>query len=64
MKILELVKRIIEEHDLKPIELPDRFKNIYDYLKAFPEKADEYKSPMSDWVLINKYEMNIPLKKS
>ena len=60
MKILNEVEQIFEEYDLKPIKLPDGFKNIYDYLRAHPEEKEKYVPQINDGYLLKKYAEYIP----
>jgi hypothetical protein len=60
MKILNDVEEIFAKYDLKPIKLPDGFKNIYEYLKANPDKSNDYVPSIDDSYLLHKYADYIP----
>jgi len=60
MKILNKIKEIFDQHELKPIELPDGYKNIYDFLRANPVESENYESEINDIYLLKKYREYIP----
>jgi hypothetical protein len=59
MKILDKIQAIFDEYDLKPLELPAGQKNVYTYLREFPEKKDEFGTDMVDRHLYEKYHKYI-----
>lgn len=59
-KIREKVLEIINEYDLKPIELPEGHKNVYSYIRENPEKEKEFKPKITDIFLNKKYIKHIP----
>lgn len=59
MKILDKVIEIFNQYDLKPIELPKTHKNIYSFLKVYPEFRKEYETEKNDFYFINKYRKYI-----
>jgi len=61
MKLLPQVQDIINKYDLKPIELPDSFKNLYDYLRndAYIDKQKDFKPRKSDIYFLDKYQKYI-----
>jgi hypothetical protein len=60
MKILDKVQEIFNQYELKPIELPAGYRNIYDYLRANPEESKKYVSEIRDVDLLQKYKKQIP----
>lgn len=61
MKILNSVEEICARHELKPIELPDGFKNIYLYNRTNPEDvARYYNVEKSDGYFLKKYGKHVP----
>ena len=60
MKILNDVKEIFAKRELKPIELPDGFNNVYDYLRAFPDERNKFIPQKHDTDLFQKYRSHIP----
>ena len=60
MKILEEVQAIIAKYDLKPIVLPDGHKDIYNFIREFPEMEKNYHCDKDDNYFINKYHSYIP----
>ena len=60
MKILDQVIEIVKKYDLKPISLPEEYKNIYNYLRINPDESKNYISDKNDSFFINKYKKHIP----
>lgn len=61
MKLLNNIEKIVAKYDLKPIKLPDGYKNLYDYLNKCPEdKTADYLSLTNDRYLNEKYADYIP----
>jgi hypothetical protein len=63
MKILNEVRQIFANYDLKPIELPKGYKNLYDYLYHNNEGEDktlDYVSLANDAYFCEKYADYIP----
>ena len=60
MKILEKVQEIFNQYDLKPIELPKEFKDVYVFLRKYPEFGKDFKSSIEDSDLNTKYRKHIP----
>jgi hypothetical protein len=60
MKILDKVQEVFNQYDLKPIELPKEFKDVYLFLKAYPEFGKDFKSEIDDNDLNTKYRKHIP----
>ena len=44
MKLLNKVKLIIEKYDLKPIELPNGYRDVYAYLRNNPHESINFES--------------------
>jgi hypothetical protein len=60
MNILEKVQEIFNQYDLKPIELPKEFKDVYVFLRKYPEFGKDFKSSIEDSDLNTKYRKHIP----
>src|ERR1035437_966885 len=60
MKILDKVQEIFNQYDLKPIEISKGYKNIYDFLRKYPEFSKDFKSSIEDSDLNTKYSKHIP----
>jgi len=60
MKILDKVQEIFNQYELKPIELPKEFKDVYMFLRAYPEFGKDFKSSIDDSDLNTKYRKHIP----
>jgi hypothetical protein len=61
MKILNNVEEIFAKYDLKPIKLPNGFKNIYEYHDKNPEDCTFIYNPeITDRYLNEKYADYIP----
>ena len=60
MKILDKVQEIFNQYDLKPIELPKKFKEVYSFIRTYPEFGKDFKSSIEDSDLNTKYRKQIP----
>ena len=60
MNIFDKVQEIFNQYDLKPIELPKDYKNVYTFLRDYPEFKKRYKSEIEDCDLNEKYKLRIP----
>jgi len=60
MKILEKVQEIFNQYELKPIELPKDFKDVYMFLRKYPEFGKDFKSEIDNCSLNEKYGKYIP----
>jgi hypothetical protein len=63
MKLLNEIEEIIAKYDLKPIQIPDGYKNLYDYLyknEKGEDKTGDYCTATSDTYLNEKYADYIP----
>lgn len=60
MKLLEEVKKIVKKHNPKPIKLPENYSDVYDYLRNNPDKENDFKSEIDDYVLMSKYRKHVP----
>jgi hypothetical protein len=60
MKILDKVQEVFNQYELKPIELPKEFKDVYMFLRAYPEFGKDFKSTIDDGDLLKKYRKHIP----
>ena len=61
MKILNEVEQIFAKYELKPIKLPDGFKNIYRYMDKNPQDATCYRNvEKTDSYFLRKYAEYIP----
>ena len=60
MKLLDKVQEIFNQYELKLIELPPDFKNVYMFLRKYPEFGKDFKSTIEDSDLLKKYKNQIP----
>jgi len=60
MNILDKVQEIFNQYELKPIELPKEYKDVYLFLRAYPEFGKDFKSSIDDHDLNTKYRKHIP----
>jgi hypothetical protein len=60
MEILDKVREVFNQYDLKPIELPKDFKDVYLFLRKYPEFSKDFKSSIDDSDLNQKYRKHIP----
>jgi hypothetical protein len=60
MNIFDKVQEIFNQYDLKPIELPKDYKNVYAFLRDYPEFGKNFKSKIEDCDLNEKYKLRIP----
>lgn len=60
MNILNKVQEIFNQYELKPIEVPKEYKNLYMFLRVYPELSKNFKSEIEDCDLNEKYELRIP----
>ena len=61
MKILDDIEQIFANYDLKSIELPDGFKNLYEYKDANPQDATYYYNvEKNDGYFLRKYSEYVP----
>jgi len=60
MKIIYKVQEIFNQYELKPIEVPKDYKNVYMFLFDFPEFKKNFKSEIEDCDLNEKYKLRIP----
>jgi hypothetical protein len=60
MKLLDKVKEIISQYELKPLTFPDGHKNVYTFLNAYPEFKKDFETDKDDFYLIKKYSKHIP----
>jgi hypothetical protein len=61
MKILDKVQEIFNQHELKPLTLPEGHKDVYSFLRDYPEFKKDFESPKTDGYFINKYRTYIPV---
>ena len=61
MKALEKINEIRNEFKFK-YEIPKEYKNVYLYLKDFPEKKSEFTPTLTDTDLMKRSEAQIPLR--
>lgn len=59
MKILDKVQEIFNQHELKPLMLPEGHKDVYSFLNAYPEFRKDFESEKDDGYFINKYRTHI-----
>jgi len=60
MKISDKVQEIFDQHELLPIELSKDFKDVYMFLRKYPEFSKDFKSTIEDSDLNKKYRKHIP----
>jgi hypothetical protein len=60
MKILDKVQEIFNQHELKPIQIPDTFNDVYVFLGCYPEFSKEFESKKDDSYFLKKYRKYIP----
>lgn len=60
MKILDQIQLIFNKYELHSIILPDGYKNIYSFLKEYPEFSEDFKTEKDDSYFIEKYKQHIP----
>lgn len=60
MKILDKVQEVFNRHELKPIELPAEFKNVYQFLNKYPEFKKDFEALKDDSYFIRRYRDYIP----
>lgn len=60
MKLLTEIQKIFDGYDLKPIEIPEGFKNVYDSRREIPEFENKFLTDKDDFYFIGKYEKHIP----
>jgi hypothetical protein len=60
MKIIYKVQEIVNQYELKPIEVPKEYKNVYTFLRDYPEFGKNFKSEIEDCDLDEKYKLRIP----
>lgn len=58
MNALEKIKEIRKEFQFE-YNIPEEYKNVYLYLKDFPEKKTEFIPTLTDTDLMKKYQTNI-----
>jgi len=60
MKILDKIQEIFNQYELKPIELPKEFKDVYMFLRAYPEFKKNFEPEKNDGYLLRRYRDHIP----
>ncbi len=60
MKLLPEIQKVFDGYDLKPIELPEGIKNVYDYRREYPDAEFKFLTDKDDGYLYEKYSANIP----
>jgi len=60
MKILDQIQSIFDKYELHSITLPDGYKNIYTFLKEYPEFIGDFQTEKDDTYFIEKYKRHIP----
>ena len=60
MKLLPEIQKIFDGYDLKPIEIPEGYKNVYDTSSKIPEFKNQFLSDKDDGYFIHKYSAHIP----
>lgn len=62
MKILDKVQAVINQHELKPIDIDDTgtIPNVYIYLGLYPEMAKLFEPEKNDSYLLRRYKDHIP----
>ena len=60
MKILDKAQEIINQHELNPLILPENHKNVYTFLREYPEFKKDYQAELTDEYFNNKYGKYVP----
>jgi hypothetical protein len=59
MRILDDVQKIFNEFTFEEIVLPEGYKNIYQYLKDFPDEEKRFNPEYDDWGLMQEFKQHI-----
>jgi len=60
MKLIDKVKNIINQHELKPLLLPEGYNNVYCFLKEYPNFKKDFETNKDDFYLFDKYRSYVP----
>jgi len=60
MKILEQVQTIFDNYELHELTFPEGHKDVYTFLREYPEFKKDFESEKDDGYFINKYRKHIP----
>jgi hypothetical protein len=60
MKILDKIKEVFSQYELKPLVLPEGHKDVYSFLRAYPEFKKDFETEKDDVYFIKKYRKHIP----
>jgi len=60
MKILDKVQEVFNQHEFKAIELPEDTKDVYFFLRKYPEFKKDFEPLIDEDVLQDKYAKHIP----
>lgn len=60
MQILDKVQEIFNQYELKPLIFPKEHKDVYSYLRAYPEFDKDFVSEKTDGYFIIIYDDHIP----
>jgi hypothetical protein len=60
MKLLDKIQEIFNQYELKPIELPEEFKDVFMFLRAYPEFKKDFDAEKNDSYFLRRYRDHIP----
>jgi len=55
MKLIDNTQDIFNQYELKPIKLPAGHKDVYSFLRTYPEFKKDFETEKNDFYFINKY---------
>lgn len=60
MKILDKIQAVFDKHELHSLTFPDGHKDVYTFLKEYPEFKKDFETEKDDMYFIKKYRNRIP----
>lgn len=60
MKILDQIQAIFDSYELHELTFPNEHKNVYTFLKEYPEFKNDFETEKTDMYFIEKYRKHIP----
>lgn len=61
MKIVEQIQSIFDKYELLPLNIPEGHKNIYCFLREYPELKGNFESEKDDVYFLKKYRQYISI---